>query len=436
MKKILFVLALVAGISVGCNNSAGHASHDHEHEHAGEDHDHEGHSHEAGETHSHEGHDHEGDDHDGHNHEGHDHEGHDHDGHDHGDAAAKTDSEEHSDEIIFTKAQAEAFGLQTKVLEPGSFSQIIKVSGEVLAAQGDETTLVAPVAGVVSFGKVAVVDGMTVRKGESVLSISSKNLNDGDPALKAKFTYETAKKNYERLSGLVKDKLVTEKEYNDARLAYETAKVAYDAVASQYTAKGQQVPASLSGFIKSRLVNEGDYVEVGQPLLTLSQSNRLMLRADVSAKYYPALPTIRSANFRTPYDDRVYRLSELNGRVLSYGKSTGNASFYLPVTFDFDNKGSVVPGSFVEVFLISSPMDNVLTVPLSALTEDEGLYFVYIQLDEEGYKKQEVTLGADNGIDVRVLSGLKAGDRVVTKGAYQVKLASHSGAIPGHTHNH
>lgn len=428
MKKILFVLALVAGISVGCNNTAGHATH----EHAEGEHDHEGHTHEAGAAHSHEegadAHDHEAD--------GHNHEGEDHTGHEHGEAAPPAASAEHSDEIIFSKAQAEAFGLQTKVLEPVSFSQIINVSGEVLAAQGDETTQVAPVAGVVSFGKVAVVDGMTVRKGESVLSISSKNLNDGDPVLKAKFTYETAKKNYERLSELVKDKIVTEKEYNEARLAYETAKVAYDAVASQYTAKGQQVPATLSGFIKSRLVGEGDYVQVGQPLFTLSQSNRLMLRADVSAKYYPALPTIRSANFRTPYDNRVYQLSELNGRVLSYGKSTGNASFYLPVTFDFDNKGSVVPGSFVEVFLIAAPMENVLTVPLSALTEDQGLYFVYIQLDEEGYKKQEVTLGANNGIDVQVLSGLKAGDRVVTKGAYQVKLASLSGAIPGHTHNH
>ena len=429
MKKIVFILALIAGIGVGCNNSAGHTSHDHEHE--GHDHEHEGHAHESEEAHSHEGHDH-----DGHDHGEAGHEDHDHEGHDHGKAAKETASAEHSDEIIFTKAQAEAFGLQTKVLEPDSFSQVIKVSGEVLAAQGDETTLVAPVAGVVSFGKVAVVEGTNVRQGEPVLSISSKNLNDGDPVLKAKFTYETAKKNYDRLSGLVKDKLVTEKEYNDARLAYETAKVAYDAVASQYTAKGQQVPATLSGFIKTRLVNEGDYVQVGQPLLTLSQSNRLMLRADVSAKYYPALPTIRSANFRTPYDNRVYRLSELNGRVLTYGKSTGNASFYLPVTFDFDNKGAVVPGSFVEIFLISSPMENVLTIPLSALTEDEGLYFVYIQLDEEGYKKQEVTLGADNGIDVHVLGGLKAGDRVVTKGAYQVKLASHSGAIPGHTHNH
>lgn len=409
------MLALVAGMLTGCNSHAGH------------DHGHEGHNHEAGETHEHkEGEAHEHKEGEVHNHEG--------------EAAhtesAKEASSEHADEIIFTKSQAEAFGLETKEVVPAPFSEVIKVSGQVLAAQGDETTEVAPVAGVVSFGKVAVVEGINVRKGESILSISAKNLNDGDPVLKARFTYETAKKNYERLSKLVKDKIVTEKEYNEARLNYETAKVAYDAVAGQYTAKGQSVPASMTGFIKNRLVNEGDYVQVGQPLVTLSQSNRLMLRAEVSAKYYQSLPTIRSANFRTPYDNKVYRLEDLKGRVLSYGKSTSDASFYLPVTFDFDNKGAIVPGSFVEIFLISSPMENVISIPLTALTEDEGFYFVYIQLDEEGYKKQEVTLGVNNGVDTQVLTGLKPGDRVVTRGAYQVKLASYSAAIPGHSHSH
>lgn len=414
MKKIVFVLALVAGILTGCNSHAGH-------NHGTEEHDHK-----AGEAHEHkegEAHDHEGE-------AGHVHEGKEV-------LAEKAEaSDEHADEIIFSKSQAEAFGLETKEIAPGPFSEIIKVSGQVLAAQGDETTEVAPVAGVVSFGKVAVVEGTNVRKGESILSVSAKNLNDGDPVLKARFTYETTKKNYERLAQLVKDKIVTEKEYNEARLSYETAKVAYDAVAGQYTAKGQSVPASMTGFIKSRMVNEGDYVQVGQPLVTLSQSNRLMLRAEVSAKYYQSLPTIRSANFRTPYDNKVYRLEDLKGRVLSYGKATSDASFYLPVTFDFDNKGSIVPGSFVEIFLISLPMENVISIPLTALTEDEGLYFVYIQLDEEGYKKQEVTLGASNGVDAQVLTGLKPGDRVVTRGAYQVKLASHSGAIPGHSHEH
>ena len=80
-------------------------------------------------------------------------------------------------------------------------------------------------------------------------------------------------------------------------------------------------------------------------------------------------------------------------------------------------------------------MENVLSLPHSALTEEQGSFFVYLQLDEEGYKKQLVTLGADNGESVQILSGIKAGDRVVTQGAYQVKLASATNAIPAHSMN-
>ena len=162
----------------------------------------------------------------------------------------------------------------------------------------------------------------------------------------------------------------------------------------------------------------------------------VVLRADVSEKYYGYLHSIQSANFKTPYDNKVYELGELKGRLLSYGKASGGTSFYVPVTFEFDNRGDVIPGSYVEVYLLSSEMPDVLALPVTALTEEQGLYFVYLQLDEEGYKKQEVTLGASNGKKVQILTGLKAGDRVVTKGAYQVKLASASNAIPAHSHEH
>ena len=173
----------------------------------------------------------------------------------------------------------------------------------------------------------------------------------------------------------------------------------------------------------------------GEREILLYQS-RLFLRAEVSEKYYPYLRTISSANFRTPYNNEVYELNELSGRLLSFGKTSGDNSFYVPVTFEFDNKGEVIPGSFVEVYLLSSQLENVISVPRTALTEEQGIFFVYLQLDEEGYKKQEVTLGADNGKSVQILTGIKPGDRVVTEGAYQVRLASASNAIPAHSHEH
>ena len=129
-------------------------------------------------------------------------------------------------------------------------------------------------------------------------------------------------------------------------------------------------------------------------------------------------------------------MKDLNGRLLSYGKASGEGSYYLPVTFEFDNRGDIVPGSFVEIYLLSQPMEGVISVPRSALTEEQGSFYVYLQLDEECYRKQLVTLGVDNGERVQILSGLKPGDRLVVRGAYQVKLAGATNAIPAHSHEH
>ena len=339
-------------------------------------------------------------------------------------------------EVVFKKQDAEAIGLQTQTVQPGVFSEVIKTSGQIQSAQGSETVLVATVPGVVTLGDTRFVDGTAVRKGQPVLTLASNTLSDGDVAIRIKNAYQTAKQEFERMEQLIGDKIVSQKDYEQARLTYENAKVAYDAIQGKQSVRGVAVTAPMNGFLKNILVKEGDYVTVGQPLATISQNNRLLLRADVSEKNYARLPMIRSAHFKTPYDDKVYKLDDLDGRLLSYGKSSGNNSFYIPVLFEFDNKGAVIAGSYVEVYLLGKPMEQVLSVPTSALVEEQGLYCVYLRLDEDCYKKQYVTLGADNGETVQILSGLKAGDEVVTKGAYQIKLASASNAIPAHTHHH
>ena len=367
----------------------------------------------------------------------HDEHGHDHDMHHEEEEAHAHGHEAHgAGEVVFKKQDAEAIGLQTRIMQPGVFSEVIKTSGQIQSAQGTETVLVATVPGVVTLGDTRFVDGTSVRKGQPVLTLASNALSDGDVAIRVKNAYLTAKREFERMEQLVGDKIVSQKDYEQARLAYENAKVAYDAINGKQSVRGVAVTAPMNGFLKNILVKEGDYVTVGQPLATISQNSRLVLRADVSEKNYARLPMIRSAHFKTPYDDKVYKLDELGGRLLSYGKSSGNNSFYIPVLFEFDNKGAVIAGSYVEVYLLGKPMKQVLSVPVSALVEEQGLYCVYLRLDEDCYKKQYVTLGADNGEAVQILSGLKAGDEVVTKGAYQIKLASASNAIPAHTHHH
>lgn len=404
----------------------------------GEKHNHDEHNHTT-EAHKHEGCDHDHDhSHDGHDHSSHDehnHDGHNHDGHSHAEDSHAHEEGGSSDEIVLSKEMALAAGVKSETIKPGTFHQVIKTSGQVLAAQGNEATAVATIAGVVSF-RSKILEGMDVGRGTSLVTVSAKNMVDGDPVQKARIAYETAKKEYERMQPLVKSQIVSQKDFNQAEQNYESTRISYEAMAKNHSAGGQVITSPIAGFVKSILVKEGDYVEVGQPLVSITQSRRLFLRAEVSEKYYPHLRAISSANFKTPYDNTVYQLNELGGKLLSYGKSSGDNSYYVPVTFEFDNKGDVLPGSYVEIYLLSSPMSNVISLPHTALTEEQGSYFVYLQLDDECYKKQEVTLGADNGQNIQILGGIGSGDRVVTHGAYQIKLASASNVLPAHSHEH
>lgn len=413
MKRYLIYGLCALALSWGCNSAAKHTGDD-THEH-GHEHTHEGHDHD----HDHEGHDH--------GHEGHDHD-HDHEGHDHNHGTS------YENEIIFTAAQAKASGVEVITVHPGEFGQVIKTSGQILSATGDEITVAATTNGIVTFYKAGVNAGLAVRAGDALVAISSQKMLEGDPMLKTQAAFQIAEKEFERAETLIKDKLISQKEYNEIKLTYENARIAYQGAAGKQSAKGTNVTTPISGFIKNKLVNEGEYVEAGQPLFTITQNRKLQLRADVSENYYKALKSISSANFKTPYDATVYKLSELNGRLVSYGKSAGE-SFYIPVYFEFDNQGDILPGAYTEVFLLGQPEKEVLTVPVAALTEEQGIYFVYVQLDEEGYEKREVKPGASDGERTVVLSGLTAGEKVVSKGAYHIKISTASAAIP-HGHEH
>lgn len=345
---------------------------------------------------------------------------------------------EHSaegNEIALTSQQAIEAGITTEEVKPTDFHLVIKTGGQILSAQGDEVTVSATINGIVSFSKTSLNEGAAVKAGETLISISSRTLGEGDPLLKARSAYNAAKQEFDRAESLIGDKLISQKDYNQIKLNYENAKVTLGALGRNRSAQGAGITSSISGYVKSRLVSEGQYVEMGQPLLTITKNRRLQLRADVSERYYGDLNTITSANFKTPYQKEPYKLADLNGKLISYGKSASDLDYYIPVNFEFDNIGQIVSGAYVEVFLLSKPKSNVISVPLTALIEEQGVYFVYLRLDDGHYQKCEVKLGQNDGERIEVLSGLNAGEQVVCKGAHHIRLASASGAIP-HGHEH
>ncbi|MDE6154201.1 MAG: efflux RND transporter periplasmic adaptor subunit, partial [Muribaculaceae bacterium] len=99
--------------------------------------------------------------------------------------------------------------------------------------------------------------------------------------------------------------------------------------------------------------------------------------------------------------------------------------------------GNLVAGMVADIYLSGAGRDQVLSVPVGSVSEQQGVNFVYVKLDDDCYRKVPVLTGRNDGRRVEIKQGIEAGTPVVTEGMTFVKLAESNGAVPeGHSHNH
>ena len=344
----------------------------------------------------------------------------------------KAEGHDHHDDIVMSVADASRFGVGVEAIRRAPFSDVVKVFGEILPASSDQAVVSAPTSGIVTLAKSTEL-GEKVSRGQLIATISSSGMVGGDANKSARTAMESAKRELDRLEPLLKDGIVTKKDYNEALAAYEAAKSAYSPAA----ASGRAV-AGISGVISNLLVNDGGYVDAGQPIATVASSSRLTLKALLPARYVDFLPQISCANIKAANSEIFIELGNRNGKLLSSSASSGSTTpGYIPVYFSFDNHGDVVPGTPAEIYLTGTAKNEAVSVPLCAISEQQGEKFVYIRVDDHAYRNQNVKTGRSDGNRVEILSGVNVGDSVVTKGSTFVRLAETSTVVPeGHSHSH
>ncbi|NQX80770.1 MAG: efflux RND transporter periplasmic adaptor subunit [Flavobacteriaceae bacterium] len=343
------------------------------------------------------------------------------------------------DEIVYLKEQAWKIEFANTKITKQKFSEIIKTTGSIRSSDTDQIIITAKSDGVIMFDNSKKLIGTEVNTYESLFTISAKGFADNNMDaryLNIKANYKKAKADYDRAYKLKQQDVISQKDFDSRVLEYENAKIALDNMTINYSLGGQKVRSTIKGYIKDIFVSQGQYVEAGEILVSVSKNKKLILTAELPLKYSSKLSNISSVNFRTAYDNKVYNSDLLNGKIISYGKSVNDNSYFIPVNFSLDNNTDIIPGSFIEVFLKYKEIEDALIIPYSALIEEQGNYYAYVQTSGEGFQKRELKLGANDGVNIQVVSGIKENERVVTKGAYQIKLATMSGKMPAHGHEH
>jgi membrane fusion protein, heavy metal efflux system len=348
-------------------------------------------------------------------------------------------SEAAGGDISYLKEQAWKVEFANAPVLRQTMYDVVKATGEIISAPGDEVTVASRSNGMVRFTGTSNVIGAAVRKGQSMFSVTGGEIpfeNVASAKQTAMAELATAQSEFSRASELIKDKLITQAAFQNAKLRFQQAQIAVANLNRNYSSAGKSVTSPISGYVKNILVSEGQYVAAGQPLATVTKNQRLILRADVSLKDAARISSVQEANFTIIQNKLAYNTSDLNGRLISIGKTTGENTPFIPVHFQIDSRPGLLPGSYAEVFLKTIPIYNAIVIPVSALIEEQGVFYVYVQTGGESFQKREVKLAANDGQKVQILSGLSEGERIVTKGGYQIKLSQASGTMPAHGHEH
>jgi membrane fusion protein, heavy metal efflux system len=337
---------------------------------------------------------------------------------------------------VFTKEQSWKVDFATGYPSAELFGQLIRTTAVVQPAQGREILVTAKTAGVAVFDQKGLMEGQAVKVGQKLLVVSPGGLVDNNLGLKyseAKSNYEKAKADYERTRELASHRIVSDKELLQVKNQYENASAVYENLRRNFSPTGQVVTSPQAGYIRQVYVRNGSFVEPGQPIVTVSQSKFLNLTAEVNVKYAPLLKDIKTATIRLPDKNHTYTLEELNGKVFNYGVAVTGENFLIPVHLQVENNGLMVPGSIAEVYLRATTGQTSLVVPNTALLEEQGVFFVWVQMNPELFEKREVSIGATDGVRTEIKHGLDRNDRIVLKGAILIKLAQATGGLDAHS---
>lgn len=344
--------------------------------------------------------------------------------HHHHEEADAHGHEHGSDEIVLHKHEADELGVETMVVELSPFAGSQSVAGRVMASPGSIASVTAKSQGIVTLSS-DVMPGMVVSKGTRLATISAASMSGGDINAANQIELDAARREMERLRGLLDDGLTTIQEYNAARAAYEKAR-------NMTGTGGMNVALSpIAGVITSVDVSNGQYVDAGQPIATVATTGTVTFEALVPVRYADLARNSATVNVRG-----------VNGEIVSgVKKSVGTVSAdnpgYIPVYFDMPNVAGIVSGAVLEANIIGQTEDMKIALPIKSIVDRMGRNFVYVRVDEDCYERRPVTTGSNDGERVEIVSGLNPGDEVVVSNVTFVRLAESSGVIPeGHTHNH
>jgi len=257
--------------------------------------------------------------------------------------------------------------------------------------------------------KLPVVLGQRVKAGELVTRLDAAEINAR--LEQAEASLEQAERDWKRVSALFEQQAVTRAEYDAAQSRDRVAKGA--AAEAKAMMSYVELVAPFDGVVTKKWVDVGDLAAPGKPLISIEDPSALQLEADVPQAIASHIQ--RDARLAARVDGVS---GELTGTVSEIAPAADSASRTFRIKVDLSAQPGLSSGQFARL-LVPVGENNSLRVPITAVVPRGQLEIVFV-VENQHAQLHLVKTGKRVGDELEILSGLHAGDAVVTDGAAQL----------------
>jgi len=369
------------------------------------------------------------------------------------DEASVSDEAPQEETIPFLKEQQWTLDFATEPAAEREMRESLRVSGEVRPRSGGEADVAAPISGRISASTAMPLVGQIVSQGQPVAALIPPSPMAGDlPTLElaladAQGELEIARHNRERVDRLLEVGAIPAWRQHLAQVGEAQAaagvKAAQDRLTQYKTTREADgvanseslfiVRAPISGVVTDVLATSGKNVGEGDALLHLVAVDRVYAVASVPEAAAHRMAQLTGAEIELLGAARAIPVRQL----VSVSRWIDPTSRTLGVVYEVENsERQLAIGQALAVRLFLSQASKVLAVPEGAIIDDGGRPVAFVQVAGESFARRPVRLGARASGYVQIMEGIRPGERVVTKGAYLIRLAALSPQIPAHGHVH
>ena len=351
--------------------------------------------------------------------------------------------------IKLTKEQQWKMPFAIGVAAERALRESIGVNASIRARAAGEAHVAAPGPGLLRAGPQGFPQiGTQVKAGQIVAYLLPRMGGDTDAAAldlavaRARIENDHARNDRERLEKLFAAEAVSEKRLRDAREREDITRAQLTAAqrrASTYAGGtgGIALKSPVAGTVIAVTASPGAAVSDGQTVARIADLSRIWLEAKVPESEIARLPAPAGAFFRISGDEQLTVLEVgRNARLVSSGGLVDADTRTVPIIFEFENTRRLRLGTSLQVSLYTGRVSSGPSVPVSALVDDGGQTVVFVQLGGESFERRVVQPGTRDGDWIAITRGVKPGERVVTRGAYDVRLAAAAPATAAHGHAH